>query len=182
MNTNEIVTRDKKIDALRGILIILVVLGHSTHSLFHDFIFLFHMPLFFILSGFLISKNGIAKKGYYVKKVKQIMMPYFVYGIADIFLVRHSIKQSLRLLWGGRAIGGVYWYVTCYLFSMVLLIFLVQHFSEKICKLIILVGGGYISNRVTLNNRFFRSLYLRKNTGIIKVAFFTPISRYPMES
>ena len=132
--------RSNIIDVIRGILIFLVVLGHS-HGSFHDFIFLFDMPLFFILSELLISKERMAEKGYYVKRVKQIMIPYFMYGILDVILVRHSIKQFLRLLWGGRAISGVYWYVTCYLFSLVILALLVHHFSERICKLIIFVWG-----------------------------------------
>ena len=157
MNKSEMVTRNREVDVLRGILIIFVVLGHSTHGTLHDFIFLFHMPLFFMISGLLISKERMIEKGYYIKKIKQLMIPYFAYGIFDIFLVKHSIKQFLRFLWGGRAIGGVYWYATCYLFSLALLIFLVQHFSDKMCKLIILVGG-YSSIRIKYHYRHVRSI------------------------
>lgn len=140
MNINDVMTRNRVIDALRGILIVSVVLGHSTHGILHDFIFLFHMPLFFMLSGMLIAKDRIAEEDYFKKRAKQLIVPYCVYGVLDLLLFRHSIKQALRFLWGGRAFGGVYWYATCYLFSLFLLRFLVKHFSEKICKLIILGG------------------------------------------
>lgn len=43
--------RKDYVDLYRGILIILVVLGHYKGDLLHDVIFLFHMPLFFMLSG-----------------------------------------------------------------------------------------------------------------------------------
>lgn len=138
-------SRNKEIDVLRGILIFFVVLGHSTHGPLHDFIFLFHMPLFFMMSGTLISKNRLTEKEYFLKKVKQLMIPYFAYGILDTLFIRHNAKLFLRFLWGGRAIGFVYWYATCYLFSLLLLIFLMSNFSEKICKSIILAGGGYSS-------------------------------------
>lgn len=48
--------RFKEIDIAKGIGITLVVLGHLTTPL-HDYIYSFHMPLFFILSGFFFSKN-----------------------------------------------------------------------------------------------------------------------------
>ena len=53
--------RNKEIDCLRGILILFVVIGHSESGKLHDIIFLFHMPLFFILSGYLIQKKNSGK-------------------------------------------------------------------------------------------------------------------------
>ena len=50
-------SRNKIIDVFRGILILMVVLGHSGCTSLHDIVFLFHMPLFFVLSGFLIKKD-----------------------------------------------------------------------------------------------------------------------------
>lgn len=49
--------RDSQLDILKGIGILLVVFAHVCHS---DFIYLFHMPLFFFLSGAALnySKNN----------------------------------------------------------------------------------------------------------------------------
>ena len=46
--------RDPVIDSMRGIGIVLMVLGHSGFP-GTDFIYLFHMALFFMLSGWLFS-------------------------------------------------------------------------------------------------------------------------------
>ena len=47
------------IDTLKAIGIMLVFLGHSGAP-FHDGIYLFHMPLFFIISGFLWNMDKYA--------------------------------------------------------------------------------------------------------------------------
>ena len=49
--------RDPVIDSMRGIGIVLMVLGHSGFR-GTDFIYLFHMALFFMLSGWLFSLRG----------------------------------------------------------------------------------------------------------------------------
>ena len=49
--------RDPVIDSMRGIGIVLMVLGHSGFP-GTDFIYLFHMALFFMLSGWLFSLRG----------------------------------------------------------------------------------------------------------------------------
>lgn len=57
------------LDAMKGILIILVILGHSIQDTISDyqnnflfrFIYSFHMPLFFAISGYLTFKNKYDK-------------------------------------------------------------------------------------------------------------------------
>ena len=49
--------RDPVIDSMRGIGIVLMVLGHSGFP-GTDFIYLFHMALFFMLSGWFFSLRG----------------------------------------------------------------------------------------------------------------------------
>lgn len=51
---NEIVlSRNKQIDVMRGIGIFLVVVGHTYHN--SGMLYLFHMPLFFMLSGSVLN-------------------------------------------------------------------------------------------------------------------------------
>lgn len=51
------------IDSIKGFAILLVVMGHTFHDFkginmaFIDFIYAFHMPLFFIISGYLGYKK-----------------------------------------------------------------------------------------------------------------------------
>lgn len=49
---------------VKGIGIILMVIGHAS-SPFHDFIYLFHMPLFFMISGFFFNPEKIFKKKHF---------------------------------------------------------------------------------------------------------------------
>lgn len=73
------------IDMLKGIAIALVVLGHNS---FHDYatqaIYLFHMPLFFVISGFLDRLEGITFGDYVRKKLRRLMYPYITFGILII--------------------------------------------------------------------------------------------------
>ena len=47
--------RTQSVDIAKGILIILVVVAHAQTDIVHDIIFMFHMPLFFVISGFLMK-------------------------------------------------------------------------------------------------------------------------------
>lgn len=82
------------IDIAKGLGIILVVLGHckSESSCIHQFIYMFHMPLFFILSGFCSHRNADSSWGKYVwHKAQRLLIPFLVfllipaiyYGIMD---------------------------------------------------------------------------------------------------
>lgn len=85
--------------------ILLVVLGHSGFeeeiiqtklSGLHSWIYSFHMPLFFLISGFLFSLTNPEMKqactGKFVwKKTKRLMVPYFVLGTI-IFAIKYALS------------------------------------------------------------------------------------------
>lgn len=86
------------VDISKGIAIILVVIGHcipdaaspmgvsiSTYRWLHDIIYSFHMPLFFFLAGYMVSRDKIMKSGYHSidmikKRAKRLLVPYFFVG------------------------------------------------------------------------------------------------------
>ncbi|WP_219642083.1 acyltransferase family protein [Cohnella sp. CFH 77786] len=72
------------LDAAKGIGIILVVAGHtgSTSSTVTNYIFSFHMPLFFFLSGYLFTAGKYGFGSYVRKKAKSLLIPYFVFAFA----------------------------------------------------------------------------------------------------
>lgn len=90
--------REAWIDRWKGLLILLVVLGHTvggggkiaegrTADILMDVrhvIYLFHMPAFFILAGlcFAPPDDGILKI-FIVKRFRRLLVPYFVFGIAS---------------------------------------------------------------------------------------------------
>ena len=55
LNTN----RDVSIDIMRGIGILSMLVGHCViPDLLHKFIYMWHMPLFFIASGYFFRRTG----------------------------------------------------------------------------------------------------------------------------
>lgn len=107
--------RDAEFDIAKGILILCVVIGHGGSDSIADFMYRFHMPLFFILSGYFLQKKSDV--GEYAKKqFMKLMIPYFLYMSIDFVLFDHlhNLNRVLHYLWGGRFINGVYWYITCF--------------------------------------------------------------------
>lgn len=78
--------RDKSIDVAKGLAIILVMVGHTiTNKHICNAIYSFHMPLFFILSGYFMNEKRI-DKGYIIKLFKSLLLPYLLTAILTIFV------------------------------------------------------------------------------------------------
>lgn len=80
--------RSKYFDNAKFVLIFLVVFGHLISPLkeqdgvlftLYTVIFLFHMPAFILISGYFAK--GFKNKGYLLKSVKKILLPYFIFQI-----------------------------------------------------------------------------------------------------
>lgn len=75
------------IDTSKALLLYLVLLGHiETHA---DFVYLtiftFHMPAFFILSGY-THKEGQQASIFILKKIKSLIFPYFIFCFLGLIL------------------------------------------------------------------------------------------------
>lgn len=87
--------RIQYVDCAKGIAIILVIFGHVVEwiypnnlgNIFHNIIYSFHMPLFFVLSGLTYSdeKNKCFKQ-FVVKKIKTLMIPSYVFVVIMLLL------------------------------------------------------------------------------------------------
>lgn len=103
------------IDWCKGFGILLVVLGHTygIPEVLHLLIYAFHMPLFFILSGWTISNNEYPIVTVVRKAAKQCLLPYFLYAIVN--LVLHcswlTLSRSLSIKLLGKYIVGL---LLCY--------------------------------------------------------------------
>lgn len=69
--------RDKSIDIAKGIGIILMVWGHEVCPIYNQ-IYLFHVPLFIIISGILYNKKD-SLSSYFNKKIQSLILPFFKY-------------------------------------------------------------------------------------------------------
>lgn len=75
------------IDVAKGIGILLVILGHTFSMGKVQPLYAFHMPLFFVLSGLVISSNSINNIGPFVKrKFGQLIKPWFVVMLISLMV------------------------------------------------------------------------------------------------
>lgn len=70
-------TRLAWIDALKGIGIVCVVLGHVVLPI-SRYIYWFHMPLFFFVSGYLY-RPGAGWRDFIDKRVRRLIIPYLCF-------------------------------------------------------------------------------------------------------
>lgn len=82
------------IDMAKGWGMICVILGHLRFPYLSGWIYTFHIPLFFFLSGCVFHGYGQNFKDYLIKKIKTIVVPYFCLGI---FLPVFFSFQSLLI-------------------------------------------------------------------------------------
>lgn len=92
--------RDNTIDIAKGIGIILVAIGHLSASgicFLNPILYLFHMPLFFVLSGFFCNPDKPFKE-YMVSKSISLLMPYAIFWFAQfVILIPASVMQDPTL-------------------------------------------------------------------------------------
>lgn len=73
------------IDTAKGLGILLVIIGHLKTPYLASWIYTFHMPLFFILSGYVFPAGKYTFSDFLVKRLKSLVIPYFCLG-AVIFI------------------------------------------------------------------------------------------------
>lgn len=96
--------RDAVLDAMRGIGIVLMVLGHSGFA-GSDFIYLFHMALFFMLSGYFFRLgDGVSGLRHFcARRVITLWLPFVAANTAfticnNLFLKLHILTDDPRIL------------------------------------------------------------------------------------
>ena len=101
--------RDTTISIAKGIAIILMVIAHAeAPGALCQFIFEFHMPLFFITAGYFFSLKYLNDEATFVKKrVKGLYWPFWKWSV--FFLIIHNWMFDLGILNEvyGNEMGGV---------------------------------------------------------------------------
>lgn len=92
--------RNESFDILKGFGIILMIVAHTygPNSMIWDFIYTFHMPLFFIVTGYFYKQKPISellKKNY-----NQLLVPYLTLCLIVIVLTQlrqpHTIQSDIK--------------------------------------------------------------------------------------
>lgn len=93
----EFKSRIKSIDIAKAIGIILIVLGHvSENGRITKFVYSFHVPLFFIISGYLYKQES-KEIMFLKKKIKTIIVPYLAFGLLSFvywFLIERNFREQ----------------------------------------------------------------------------------------
>lgn len=176
-NTMKPLSRIGWIDTLKGIGILTVVAGHIFPPSVARYLFLFHMPLFFFIGGFLFKPSADWKE-YLTKKSFHLLVPYVAflclvyvpYEMREIMTGKETIAKGIvRPILGGRylvAWAAVFWYVTCFFLVQQVMNFLVNKLSKKIIGLLMLVS---LLISYTLS-RFLPQFWLPWNADIVFAA------------
>lgn len=157
-------TRLYQFDTLKGIGIILVMLGHAlpSYGFFHNMIYGFHMPLFFFCSGFFF-KDKLLMDGIY-KDTKGLLIPWSFFSLllllCSIVLHRFASAPSPQF-----APFDENCYILYYTIWFLICMFIVRQLYQVIVKncnrlaISILIWSGYllafILRQLDINIPFF---------------------------
>lgn len=142
------------LDMAKGITIILMVLGHtSIPNCLSNFIFAFHMPLFFIASGWCTNWDLENYRVFVLKKLRTLGIPFLIYSVAVILIAWVAGYQEIEWRsvlakgWKGYAL----WFVPVLFFSLVIAKSIMSFinkvwFRYAICVLLLL-GGAFLRYR-----------------------------------
>lgn len=148
--------RNPLYDRAKGIGMILVIYGHMFHSIPFSIIFSFHMPLFFIISGMLLSPSKFENFSYgkWVRNILKKYIPPIVFfsilgGIVRFALYgmpdwNQMVKDFILHMSSDELLTGAIWFLSMLAFVMLLIPFLIRPERFK-------TGGGKICIMVTLS-------------------------------
>lgn len=87
------------IDCLRGIAMFFVILGHAfndKNNIIRKYIYSFHMPLFFFVSGLTYKEKDIKFKDFIINKAKKLLIPYLALNFFTI-LIKFILNITLNM-------------------------------------------------------------------------------------
>ena len=98
--------RNMALDIMKAIGILLVIIGHNTSGVGYHYIYSFHMPMFFIIAGYLWKERNIWQS--LSHDLKRILLPYLTYFLVVAvgwYIFRgvsvFNIEQDfLKVIWG----------------------------------------------------------------------------------
>lgn len=145
--------RIKEFDVARGICILLIVLGHCFPSniyqqndllpkLIYDFVYLFHVPCLFFISGVLFYNSiGNTSVKTIAKKTKRIILPYLSFSLLYVplrFFASEMANSSFDLpLWqiiiGNSPNGGVWFLYALFIYYLISMLFVRDGNIEFFC-------------------------------------------------
>lgn len=171
--------RDASLDIMKGIGIVAVVFGHCPLFPYNTFIYSFHMPLFFLLAGYLFHSKPI--KIALKKDSQRLILPYIVFSLISClkFTVTKGIQgdyNAMAEVWWDAFCGkcGILWFLVA-LFVCKNVYNIISHtIQSNVTRYIV---GGAISLLATIEAYNTDYLYWGILTGCSAMLFFL-VGRY----
>lgn len=145
--------RERDIDILRAIGIMVMIIDHiRMGGGFYKWSHAFHMPLFFLVSGYFFSEEKCRNnlKDYLWRKAKKLWVPYFVFALGSYFIwviLKHDrpvLEPLYNIFWynsEGIPIATAVWFLPCLFFVEAMFCFCVRIVKEswRSCAVAVLV-------------------------------------------
>lgn len=180
--TLNVTTRIEWLDIAKGLGVLLVVLGHlwynCSFSIVNQIIYTFHMPMFFILSGFVFKKGDSKFSSFVATKSKRLLLPtlmFFVLGVAFLLLLSSnesfaSISRKFFFIDGLCPYNDPCWYFITLFQLVIVSYFLNLDKSTYLLKVFIIVIA-FILGLIIYEFEIFIPFGI--NRTIIAMVFFT---------
>lgn len=188
-----------EINIMRGMAVLCVVIGHSFNStatptflgFVKSFVYCFHMPAFFFISGFLEGENKrnfSEKKQVIVKKAKRLMVPYFFLTVISVLLkllfgafARNPLNYSTVvvdvLIGRNNPNGGLWFLYALFIISVFGILFDTINRTSLTCAMFVI----YMLNMVAFKQSeyivafFFNYAWIYFMGGIVRKYFYNKL-------
>lgn len=138
------------IDIAKGLAICLMVLGHSSLPVWlSNWIWSFHMPFFFFVSGLLTSWDK-SFKTFCIGKTKTLFIPFIIYSVINLLIYPLYGNESWSKFfmqiclngWGGYAL----WFIPVLYISLIFCKIIIDRFWINIVSIVFFLVLGAILN------------------------------------
>ena len=140
--------RNIALDIAKGIGILLVIVGHTAgmKHICQELIYSFHMPLFFIIAGYLYHRQDI--KTLFVKSAKRLLLPWIValclqallclllgnkleaWGYVQSVLFPDGTRDD-NMLWAGIHSSGAVWFLPALFWCRIIYAMIEQRMGSR---------------------------------------------------
>ncbi len=192
------------LDIARGLAMLCVIYGHvlPRNVGFGKWIYSWHMPIFFIITGILLSIKDDWKKMTYCqlfkKDIKSIMYPYAIFNVIEVIKICFtiSIKDALTGVFHFCILDGLQalWFLSALFVARQIFFQLLKHTNKKeiviafvaiiiFASSMISIAGGYLANldrdmRIIDKLYKFVIIYNRSLIGFIFLMFGFTCTNY----
>lgn len=162
MIIQQIQERDISIDILKGIGILFVLVAHSLSGYIHTFAYSFHIPLFFIVTGYFCKPKPIYETmkhdfkrlfvpffftTVFMLLLSLVLYPFELEGVKDprytfeALIFGNASSVNYHKIWGNWAVVGSVWFLPALFWSKTIFNCLIQKQGIPITIIVLILGG-----------------------------------------